>query len=85
MRTIRSHTVIMCPSLFYLAANLLLDHTAQRIKLADFGAAELLEEKRMSSDRIHGDLGAGTLCYNPPEVSIYLTMEIQIIVPVWFS
>ena len=45
-----------------------MDYTAQRIKIADFGAAELLEEKRRSSDRIHGDVGAGTLAYNPPEV-----------------
>ncbi len=50
------------------AANLLLDYTAQRMKLADFGAAELLEEKRLPGDHFHGDVGAGTLAYNPPEV-----------------
>ncbi len=51
-------------------ANLLLDYTAQRMKLADFGAAEILEEQRRvpGDSTISGYVGAGTLAYNPPEV-----------------
>ena len=60
--------ITFCPLLLRAAANLLLDITAQHIKLADFGAAELLEEKRLPSDRIHIDTCGGTLHYNPPEV-----------------
>ena len=51
------------------AANLLIDYNRQRLKVADFGCAELLEEcchgKGFPENR-----DAGTLWYNPPEVSV---------------
>lgn len=51
------------------AANLLIDYNCQRLKVADFGCAELLEEC------CHGkgfpeSKDAGTLWYNPPEVRL---------------
>ena len=47
------------------AANLLLDYTAQRLKLTDFGFAQILDQ---CSTEIQSDENAGTLSYNPPEV-----------------
>ena len=50
----------------HTAGNILVDDTAQRIKLTDFGCAEILEQKRMKF--FSADPNAGTLSYNPPEV-----------------
>ena len=49
------------------AANLLIDQNTQRLKVADFGCAELLEECHLGPS-FHGNEKAGTLAYNPPEV-----------------
>ena len=49
------------------AANLLLDYTAQRLKLTNFGSVQLLDEY---CNEVRVDDNAGTLSYNPPEVSI---------------
>ena len=51
------------------AANILVDETAQRIKLTDFGSAEIIGEKRTDYTKsFSADPNAGTLSYNPPEV-----------------
>ncbi len=52
-----------------VAANLLVDYTAQHVKLADFGAAELLDKRQTLGDRATSNCG-GTLHYNPPEVRV---------------
>ena len=52
-------------SLLFTAANLLLDYTAQRLKLTDFGFAQILDQY---SSEVQSDENAGTLSYNPPEV-----------------
>ena len=49
----------------FTAANLLLDYTAQRLKLTDFGFAQILDQY---SSEVQSDDNAGTLSYNPPEV-----------------
>ena len=49
------------------AANLLIDQNTQRLKVADFGCAELLEECHLGPS-FRGNEKAGTLAYNPPEV-----------------
>ena len=61
--------VIQCLQSVYTASNLLMDFSQQRLKLADFGCAELLEE----TDHPTWSSGiekAGTLAYNPPEVKV---------------
>ena len=61
-------------SLSLAAANLLIDQNTQRLKVADFGCAELLEECHLGP-YFRGNEKAGTLAYNPPEVcSLYLTI-----------
>lgn len=50
------------------AANLLVDYNCQRLKVADFGCAELLDECCRGSS-FPDNKDAGTLWYNPPEVS----------------
>ena len=52
------------------AANLLIDYNCQRLKVADFGCAELLEEC-CHGKGCTGNKDAGTLWYNPPQVSTY--------------
>ena len=52
---------------FFAASNLLLDYTAQRLKLTDFGFAQILDQY---TSEIPADENAGTLSYNPPEASI---------------
>jgi len=47
-------------------ANLLINHNVQRLKVADFGCAELLEECHLGPC-FRGNEKAGTLTYNPPE------------------
>ena len=54
-------------SLSLPAANLLIDQNTQRLKVADFGCAELLEECHLGPS-FRGNEKAGTLAYNPPEV-----------------
>ncbi len=50
-----------------------MDETAQRIKLTDFGSAEIIGEKRINySKTFSADPNAGTLSYNPPEVRMYM-------------
>jgi serine/threonine protein kinase len=44
-----------------------LDYTAQRLKLTDFGFAQILDQY---SSEVQSDENAGTLSYNPPEVCI---------------
>ncbi len=51
----------------HTAANLLIDYNCQRLKVADFGCAELLEECQLGLSFSSNDR-AGTLAYNPPEV-----------------
>ena len=51
------------------AANLLINYNVQRLKVADFGCAELLEECHLGPC-FRGNEKAGTLTYNPPEVYI---------------
>ena len=58
---IRTHTQARTHTRTHTAANVLVDYNQQRLKVADFGCAELLEE-------CHGSEKAGTLAYNPPEV-----------------
>jgi serine/threonine protein kinase len=47
-------------------ANLLIDYNCQRLKVADFGCAELLEEC-CHGKGCTGNKDAGTLWYNPPQ------------------
>ena len=50
------------------AANLLIDYNCQRLKVADFGCAELLDEG-CHRKGLPENKDAGTLWYNPPDVS----------------
>ena len=52
----------------YTAANLLIDYNCQRLKVADFGCAELLNET-CHRKGFPENKDAGTLWYNPPDVS----------------
>ena len=52
----------------HTAANVLFDYNQQRLKVADFSCAELLEECHRGPC-FRGNEKAGTLAYNPPEVS----------------
>jgi len=58
------------------AANLLINHNTQRLKVADFGCAELLEECHLGPC-FRGQEKAGTLTYNPPEVYIQAISHTQ--------
>ena len=60
------------------AANILVDESAQRLKLADFGAAALTNN--ISSDGLK-DLG--TLTYNPPEVGALLGRKLYKVVEIF--
>ncbi|XP_064385832.1 uncharacterized protein LOC135334528 isoform X2 [Halichondria panicea] len=63
-------------------ANILVDETAQRIKLTDFGSAEIIGEKRINySKTFSADPNAGTLSYNPPE--FYREQQCSFAFDVW--
>ncbi len=63
--------IILCVPHAHTAANILVDESVQRIKLIDFGSAEIIEERTTSHAKTFSGgscLSIGALSYKPPEV-----------------